>query len=87
MGWRELWGSGLGRARSSRPSWVPALEQSSGTQKRASNIDFCKTSLAIVKVLGGLGDNFGTFLGPKWHHVGVIFGLFGTLGRLQVRFF
>ena len=32
MGWRELWGSGLGRARSSRPFWVPALEQSSGTQ-------------------------------------------------------
>ena len=32
MGWRELWGSCLGRARSSRPFWVPALEQSSGTQ-------------------------------------------------------
>ena len=32
MGWRELWGSGLGRARSSRPFCVPTLEQSSGTQ-------------------------------------------------------
>ena len=54
-------------SRSSRPFWVPALEQSSGTQKRASNIDFCKTSLAIVKVLGGQGDHFGTNLGPKRH--------------------
>ena len=32
-------------------------------------------------------NHFGTNLGPKWHHVGVIFGLFGTLGRLQGRFF
>ena len=55
--------------------------------RRASNIDFCRTSLAIVKVLGGQGDHFGTNLGPKWHHVGVIFVLFGTLGRLQCRFF
>ena len=35
--------------------------------RRASNIDFCRTSFAIVKVLGGQGGHFGTNLGPKRH--------------------
>ena len=50
--------------------------------RRASNIDFCRTSPAIVKVLGGQGDHFGTILGPildqRWHRVGTRFGRFGT---------
>ena len=47
--------------------------------RRASNIDFCRTSVAIVMVLGYQGDHFGTNLGPKWHHVGVIFGPYRSL--------
>ena len=49
--------------------------------RRASNIDFCMTSPAIVKVLGDQGDHFGTNFGPKWHHEKVIFGLYRS--RLQ----
>ena len=44
--------------------------------RSASNIDFRRTSLAIVKVLGCQGDHFGTDFGPKWHHEQVIFALY-----------
>ena len=59
--------------------------------RRASNIDFCRTSLAIVKVLGGQGNHFWTILGPIWDQDGTMLGQFSDdlapLGACSVVFF
>ena len=51
-------------------NWDGATQNTNQIQlrfRRASNIDFCMTYCAIVKVLCGQGGHFGAYLGPKRH--------------------